>query len=199
MAEPDSFVEMMARLRAGDDDVANAVFRRFASRLIGLARSKIDNHLRHKVDPEDVVQSVYRSFFRRHASHQFEVGSWDDLWYLLTVITLHKCSKRIDYARAARRDVRREVPVDSGAEAGSWWQAIDREPTPPEAAMLTELIEQVHRGFDADARQIIELSLQGYSVPEICGRLGRAERTVRRLRERARKRLEGMLAEDRCT
>src|SRR6266404_4012065 len=147
MAEQVPFVEMMSRLRAGDDAAASEVFRRFANRLIGLARSNIESKLRPKVDPEEVVQSVYRSFFRRHGTQQFEVGSWDDLWYLLTVITLHKCSTRIDYVRAARRDVRREVSLKAGAEdSGSWWQAIDREPTPPEAAMLTELIEQMHRG-----------------------------------------------------
>jgi RNA polymerase sigma-70 factor (ECF subfamily) len=36
----------------------------------------------------------------------------------------------------------------------------------------------------------LELSLQGFTAPEISVRLGRAERSVRRLREQIRKRLE---------
>src|SRR5262245_8961171 len=97
MSPNDSFQQLMARLRAGDDDAASAVFHRFARRLIGLARSHVDSWLQHKVDPEDVVQSVYESFFRRHQEDLFEVQSWDSLWSLLTLITVRKCLKRIDY------------------------------------------------------------------------------------------------------
>jgi RNA polymerase sigma-70 factor (ECF subfamily) len=39
-------------------------------------------------------------------------------------------------------------------------------------------------------RPIIELSLQGYSAAEISQQLGRAERSVRRLRERLKRQLE---------
>jgi RNA polymerase sigma-70 factor (ECF subfamily) len=48
---------------------------------------------------------------------------------------------------------------------------------------------------DPDERAVLELSLQGYTATEISERLGRAERSVRRLRERVRKRLERMQAE----
>jgi len=37
-----------------------ALFEQFAQRLIGLARLHLDARLQHKVDPEDVVQSVYK-------------------------------------------------------------------------------------------------------------------------------------------
>ena len=42
----------------------------------------------------------------------------------------------------------------------------------------------------APAAVRLELSLQGYSTQEISEQLGRAERSVRRLRERVRKQLE---------
>jgi DNA-directed RNA polymerase specialized sigma24 family protein len=44
---------------------------------------------------------------------------------------------------------------------------------------------------------VIELSLQGYSVPEVAARLGHSERTVRRVRDRARQRLLRMQADGR--
>jgi RNA polymerase sigma-70 factor, ECF subfamily len=52
------------------------------------------------------------------------------------------------------------------------------------------------RGLTADDRSIIELSLPGYTAPEIGERLGRAERTVRRVREHVRKRLLRMQADE---
>jgi RNA polymerase sigma-70 factor (ECF subfamily) len=192
MSPNDSFQQLMTRLRAGDD-AASAVFHRFARRLIGLARSHVDSWLQHKVDPEDIVQSVYESFFRRHQEELLEVKSWDSLWSLLTLITVRKCLKRIEYLQAERRDVRREVGIGGGDDSGPCWQMLDREPSPEEAVLLAETVEQVLRDFDAEDRPVIELSFQGCSTEEIGKRLNRAERSVRRLRERARGLLEDML------
>jgi RNA polymerase sigma-70 factor (ECF subfamily) len=67
---------------------------------------------------------------------------------------------------------------------------VGREPSPEEAALLAETVEALLRGLDEHERQIIEMSLQGYSTQEISASLGRAERSVRRLRERVRLQLE---------
>jgi RNA polymerase sigma-70 factor (ECF subfamily) len=189
MLPRDSFAELMTRLRAGEDTAANEVFQRFARRLHGLAQRHLDSALRHKVDAEDVVQSAYKSFFLRYGAGTLEVNDWNNLWGLLTLIALRKCADRAEHYRAERRAVSREVGPDT-ENAGSGWQAIDREPTPVEAALLAETVEQLLTTLDADERPIIELSLQGYTTQEISERLGRAERSVRRLRERVRKRLE---------
>ena len=54
------------------------------------------------------MQSVFKSFFRRHAEGQFDLAGWDSLWALLTVITLKVRPQGKEYL-AACRDVRREV------------------------------------------------------------------------------------------
>jgi RNA polymerase sigma-70 factor (ECF subfamily) len=199
MAADNSVADLMARLRSGEDEAAREVFVRFASRLVGLARRHLDNRLAVKVDPEDVVQSAYKSFFVRHRDGGLEVGSWDGLWGVLTVITLRKCADRAEYYRAAKRDVGREAPAagpdDSAPAVGNL--AVDREPTPSEAAVLAETVEALFRSVDdPDERAILELSLQGFTATEISERLGRAERSVRRLRERIRKRLERMQGDE---
>jgi RNA polymerase sigma-70 factor (ECF subfamily) len=85
---------------------------------------------------------------------------------------------------------------DSTADAAAEI-AIDREPSPDEAAVLAETVEALFRQVDdADERAILELSLQGFTAAEISESLGRAERSVRRLRERVRKRLERMRDDD---
>src|SRR6266852_848168 len=80
MAARDSFVEWLSQLQSGDDAAVREVFQRFSRRLIGLARKQFNAMLRNKVDPEDVVQSVYKSFFLRYGEGKLHVESWDNLW-----------------------------------------------------------------------------------------------------------------------
>jgi RNA polymerase sigma-70 factor (ECF subfamily) len=195
MSANDSFAKLMGRLRSGEDAAAQEVFVRFAARLAGLARRHLDARLAVKVDPEDVVQSAYKSFFLRQRDGELEIGNWDGLWGVLTLITLRKCADRAAFYRAAKRDVARETAAAGASDSapGMVDLALDREPQPDEAAVLAETVEALFRSIDdADERAILELSLQGHTATEISERLGRAERSVRRLRERIRKRLERM-------
>jgi RNA polymerase sigma-70 factor (ECF subfamily) len=193
MRDDSSFIDCMNRFRAGDAEAADRLFKRFARRLIGLARTRLKDALGCKEDPEEVVQSAYRSFFRRHARGEFNMSCWEDLWGLLTRITLCKCWNRLDFYHADRRDVRREVRLEEDAQtANRCRMLLDREPTPLQAALLTETLEELLRGLDDDEHLILTLSLQGHGIEEISDRVGLAERTVKRVRQLARKRLERM-------
>lgn len=193
----DSFAELEVLLRAGDQGAATAVFRRFAGRLIALARTQLDARIRRKEDPEDVVQSVYRSFFTRQRDGQYDLANWDSLWSLLTVITVRKCRSRASYYLTGGRNVGVEVDTVPWSRAGDGSdEMIDREPTGIEVLILTETVERMMRGLESDDRAIIALSLQGYATPEISAQLGRAERTVRRVREHVKKRLQRMQVEE---
>lgn len=187
MSEEASFDNLMVRLRAGDEEAAAQVFHRFANRLIGLARRRLDPVVRRKIDPEDVLQSVFRSFFHRQAEGQFELSDWNSLWSMLVVLTIRKCGRRVGYFHAARRDVHREVVPTAGPDdsAGSW-ETIAREPSPEEAAALAELVAELMRRLDERERVVLTLSLQGWSVAEISGQIGRTERTVQRILDRIR-------------
>ena len=189
-----SFTEFLERLRSQDDAAAQELFVRFAQQLIALAQRHIGAGLRHKVDPEDVVQSAYKSFFFRYDAGNLELVNWNSLWGLLTLITVRKCAERAAYHRAERRDAAREVTLSPGNET-PWQDPLGREPTPLEAAVLNETVEQLLAGLDEEERPILELSLQGHTTREISEQLGRAERTVRLLREGVGHRLERMQRE----
>ena len=174
----------------------NNLFDRFATRLVALARGHLDVRLQHKIDPEDVVQSVYKSFLLRYKDLRLDDESAGGLWSLLTLITLRKCADRVRYYRAESRDLAREARQASRDDISEPWRdAVGREPTPDHAAVLTETVESLLRGLTVQERPIVELSLQGYTTQEIGERLARAERSVRRLRERVRRHLERLKAE----
>jgi len=170
----------------------------YAHRLIALARRRLGDRLHNKVDPEDVLQSVFRSFFRRQAAGEWDLTDANSLWGLLVRITLRKCNRRLEYYRAARRDVRREVPLARvGSAQTTDGDAVSPEPTPAEAALLAEAVEVVMNRLGTDTkRRVFELSLQGYSVAEISDQVGYYERGVERARAEARALLVGMMHDE---
>jgi RNA polymerase sigma-70 factor (ECF subfamily) len=191
-----SFADFLDRLQRREDTAAQELFGRFANQLIALAHRHINAGLRHKVDPEDVAQSAFKSFFGRYGEKDLAAVNWNSLWGLLALITVRKCAEKAAYHRAECRDAAREAAAPRDEEGTPWLEPLGREPTPLEAAVLSETVDQMLAGLDDEERPILELSLQGYSTREISERLGRAERTVRRLREAIRHRLERMQQAD---
>jgi RNA polymerase sigma-70 factor, ECF subfamily len=181
---PPSVREMVDRLGARDEEAARYVFDRFAHRLAAMARSRLNYRIRQKIDPEDVLQSVYLSFFLRNQRGQFDLMDWESLRSVLVVITLRKCQRWNTRFRTQARDVRAEVSVQG--ESGGGWEPLSREPTPEEAAILADLLEQLLRGLSPRDRQIVRCSLQGMTAPEIGATIGRSERTVLRVLERVK-------------
>ena len=90
-----SFADFLARLQNRDDAAAQELFERFTHQLITLALRHVESGLRHKVDPEDVVQSTFKSFFYRYGEGKLEVVNWNSLWGLLTLITVRKEPARL--------------------------------------------------------------------------------------------------------
>jgi RNA polymerase sigma-70 factor (ECF subfamily) len=168
-----------------------AVFEHFSRRLIGLARIHLHGRLQQKVDPEDVVQSAYKSCLLRCGAGALGAEGWEGLWGLLTQITIRKCADRARYFQAECRDLQREAGWPRSSDSNSAWLEIaGREPTPEQAASLAETIADLLAELRSRERAVVELSLQGYSTQEISEQTGRAERSVRRVRERVRRRLQ---------
>jgi RNA polymerase sigma-70 factor (ECF subfamily) len=197
MSEDRSFEELMARLHAGDEDAASQIYQEFASRLIRLARQRLDGRLCQKLDAEDVVQSVFKSFFVRQSQGQFELDNWESLWNLLVRIALRKCCHKKRAYYGPHRDVRREAVREPREDDSCLeWGAVAPEPQPDEAAMLAETVRQFLGGLSERERQVVELRLQGYTAAEISVRVGRTEYTVQGILKSVRKRLRPLLQDE---
>jgi DNA-directed RNA polymerase specialized sigma24 family protein len=192
MTSSDSFIRLVVRLRRKDEDAASEVFRRFVRRLVALACRQFDTRDHAGADPEGVVQSALGSFFARLCGNPLEFDGWEDLWGLLAVITLRKCSKKRRHLRAARRDVGRERP---GSEAEDLeGLTLDRGPTPEEAAMLSDMVEHLLSSTEPGDRPIVEQILMGYTAEEVAACCDCSVRTVGRVRQRVKQRLLRQLA-----
>ncbi|MBI1902587.1 MAG: RNA polymerase subunit sigma-24 [Planctomycetia bacterium] len=190
---PDSaFRQLMHRLRRGDQDAAQVVFERYVNRLHGMARRKLHGPVRAKVDPEDVAQSVFKSFFRRQKGGFFQIGSDEDLWALLACITARKCGRLNRFFRKHKRNVGRELTQQlASADSAAVWEVQGEDPTPAEVAQVADLVQSLLASFELPVhRQIIQLRLQGFTQGEIADEVGRAEVTVQLVLRSVRQRLE---------
>lgn len=186
-----SFAELLEQLRCQDPAAAAAVFHRYHRRLLGLAHKRLDGRLRRKLDPEDVVQSVFRTVFRRLGDGQFDLGDWDSLWGLLTCVTVRRCRHWKRYFRAQAHDLQREATPEAGAaNSGASWEFLDREPGPEEALVLAETVEQILKGLNEQEQQVVVQSLQGAEVAEVSAAVGYSQSKVYRVLRHVRRRLE---------
>ena len=187
MAAEIPFTHLMSCLQQGHPDAARHIFHRYSHRLVALAAKRLPAAVQTKEAPEDVVQSVFRTFFRRQAEGGFVVDDWDRLWKLLAAITVHKCGHRLERWLADCRDVRREQsPPQGDGSCVDDWLTADPSPTPAEAVLLRETLEEILQGLSERQRPVVLLRLQGYSIAEIAEQLLCSERTILRHLEAAR-------------
>lgn len=180
----DSFTQLAADLALGLDGAAREVWTRYAERLVSLARKNLSQKIRQKEDPDDVVQSALKSFYRRQAAGGIQPIDWDGLWAVLVVITLRKCRNRARTYRAGQRDAGRE---ESLGQVGDALALASAEPTPLEAAALSDLVTNLMAYLKDDReRAILSLTLQGFTASEVGAQVNRTRRTVHRVLERLR-------------
>ncbi|HIQ20468.1 MAG TPA: sigma-70 family RNA polymerase sigma factor [Planctomycetes bacterium] len=191
MSQAESGTKLFDRWRDGDEEAARALFARYAERLGRLVERQLDDRLRRRIDPDDVVQSVFRSFFRRTAAGAYQIDHSGALWRLLVRITLSKVRRQAEHHRAAKRDVAAEVHWQ-GCAADA--EAMAKGPTPEEALTVVDELGSLLRRFHPREAHIVALSLRGYSRQEVADQVGCSRWTVRRVLDRAghslQKRLE---------
>lgn len=188
---PDSSAELLARWRAGDQQAAGKLWRRYAVRLIALARSRLSSSMNRHVDPEDLVQSAYRCFFAGDRGERYVLRHSGDFWRLLVAITLHKVHDQAKRQRRQKRDFGVEKHFGQEATLSRLQaQMLTHDPTPAEAAALTDELESLLRGVDPEQRRMVEMRLQGYQLEEIAAATGHHERTVRRVMRGFKKHLQ---------
>lgn len=181
---------VLADLSAGNSGSFGDLFDRYAVRLAGLVRKRLGWKLARKIDPDDVVQSVFKSFVGLQRRQDVVCDDSQALWGLLAVMATRKCGHKIEYFTAACRDVRAEESIAPGfespgdADARRFVEAISREPDPQEAAAVSETIRTLLTGLDERDRTIVQLALEGLPVAEISQVVQRSERTVQRVLKR---------------
>jgi RNA polymerase sigma factor (sigma-70 family) len=182
---------LVARWRRGDQRAAQELFERYVAQLVALARSRLSAKMAQRVDPEDVVQSAYRSFFVNARAGRYELHRGGDLWRLLVATMLHKLQDQVKRHQAGKRNVDLEQRFGSEDSLyGIQPEALSGTPSPLEALTLVDEVEDMMRRLDPLQRRVLELRLEGHNLDEIAAAIERCPQTVRRTLERIKRDLE---------
>ena len=179
---------LLRRVQGGQPDASTELYLRYAHRLHALVAAQSSPELARRVDAEDIVQSVFRTFFRRAAHGHYSVPDGEEIWKLLLVIALNKVRAAGAYHRAAKRDVR--------MTAGN--QGIERYPDPlhsnESATVLLKMsVEDALSQLSPQHKEVVELRMEGHEVAEIAQRTGRSKRSIERILQECRKKLARLL------
>ena len=183
---------LLARVQAGSQGAAGALYQRYARRLLGLARAKTGADLAGRVEAEDIVQSVFGSFFRGAQAGGYAAPDGEELWNLLLVITLNKVRAKGAHHRAAKRDVRKTVSGDALSADGFDPPADDT----AAAALLGLVVDEVLAALPEGHRPVVRLRIDGFEVADIAARTGRSKRTVERVLQEFRGRMAAVYGLD---
>jgi RNA polymerase sigma-70 factor (ECF subfamily) len=180
--------EFLRRIQEGDERAACELLQRFESEVRLVVRRQLPRMLRSRFDSLDFLQSVWGSFFRRMRTAPTE---FEDSRHLVAFLARAAKNKVIDeYRRAASRknDMHREEPLwGDGPRAKDVLDPID---SPSEVAQAKEVFGRMRELVPEERRSILEMKAEGLSSKEIGERLGISERTVQRVLEDLRRRME---------
>lgn len=186
--ESDDITTFLARVRAGDEEAARELLTRYEAEVRLVVRRQLPRLLRSRFDSLDFLQSVWGSFFRRVRSGPSE---FEDSRHLVAFLARAAKNKVIDeYRRAASRkqDMHREEPL--WGEAGRPKDVTGQNDTPSEVAQAHEVFDMLQALLPEDRRSVLDLKAEGLSSRDIGERLGLSERTVQRVIEDLRRRVE---------
>jgi RNA polymerase sigma factor (sigma-70 family) len=181
------FQKLMEEIAAGSESAVKKLLGLYGDHLCRAVRRRLSRALRPKFDTSDFVQAVWASFFcERQQLARFEHSG--QLVAFLTKVANNKVVDQCRHQRTDKADVARERPLGEGTSHEI--RVPGREPAPSQVAIMHEQWERMADNVPSRYRQILQLRAVGETQEEIASRLGVSEKTVGRVLQKLRARLD---------
>jgi len=193
MPESQNISHWISQIKNGDSIAANRIWKLYFDQLVRSVRQRLYGQNRAVSDEEDIVLSVFDSFYAAAEKGRFpDLSDRDDLWRLLLTMSARKIVDKRRHDNRQRRGGNVAVhSLNGDAEDSVIIEAIGDEPSPEMVLMMQESVEQLF--FHLGVGQLQDLAgakLEGYSNAEIAERLGCSERTIERRLHLIREKLQ---------
>ena len=199
MPESQNVSHWIHLIKQGDSVAANRIWKLYFDRLVRAVRRRLYGQNRATSDEEDIVLSVFDSFYAAVEQGRFpDLADRDDLWRLLLTMSARKVVDKRRHDQRQRRGGNVAIhSLDGGQQELVLFEAIGSEPSPEMVLMMQESVEQLfsHLGV-GQLRDLAGAKLEGYSNAEIAERLGCSERTIERRLHLIREKLQQELIPD---
>jgi RNA polymerase sigma-70 factor (ECF subfamily) len=181
---------LLAAARLGHEQSLGELLGQFRTYLTLVGAAHFQRRLQPRVSPSDVVQEALLRAHRHF--HQFRGQTEHELTAWLREILVNSLARFVErHVRAAKRDLRREVPLEAFGDAVASFAQVSSD-GPPSASSglvqaeassrLTQLLAQLPEQY----REVLVLrNLQGLSFEEVAVRLDRSPGATRMLWLRA--------------
>jgi RNA polymerase sigma-70 factor (ECF subfamily) len=181
MTETTAFVDLLQRVRAGEQHAAAELVRAYEPAIRLEVRLRLrDRRLRRLFDSLDVCQSVLATFFQRAAAGQFHLEQPNDLLKLLLVIARTKVALHVRRALCPTRHPGAWPESDEGA-----WATAAPGPRPDELVADQELVALLRERLSTEERQLADLRAQDHCWADIAATVGGTPQARRRQLARA--------------
>lgn len=173
------------QVKAGDSIAAHELWHHYYDRLIRKVRGHLQGRNRGGVsDEEDIVVSVFESFYRAAEQGRFpQLSDRDDLWRLLLKMSARKVIDKRRHDRRQRRGAGEKIASLQAADQDdqAYIEVIGDEPTPEMVLTMAESFEKLisHLGV-GQLREIAVAKMEGFSNAELATRFECSERTIER-------------------
>jgi RNA polymerase sigma-70 factor (ECF subfamily) len=190
--------QLLAGARAGDADCLGWLLEIYRNYLLVLASAQLNERLRGRVNPSDLVQETFLRASRHFGDF---CGSSEQEWLGWLRTILRRCVLKMVHRQvvARKRSVLREVSLQefatrSGSEAPGFASVVVSPGSSPSTQArrqeLTSLISDRLSRLPGPCREVLVLRhLEGLSFQEVARRMGRPPGAVRILWLRALERL----------
>ena len=177
-------------LHRGSEQAAERLWQEYFTKIVRLAKRRMDGLRLRAADEEDVAISAMHSFCRMARNREEPIADSTELWKLLATIVRRKANRERERQYAGKRQEYRlggesqASPTpgagddDSGDTPAGIAEFSGREPSPELAAELAETWQRILDMPGAD--ELISLRNAGYSNSEIAEKMNCSTRTVQR-------------------
>jgi RNA polymerase sigma-70 factor (ECF subfamily) len=170
---------LIAKARSGEPHAETILFDRYVGRLNRLAQARLSQKFGRRVDADDIVQSVYISFFRYLRIGRYEFQTSGDLWRMLAVITIRTVNRQVQWHTAEKRSILAERNITPHSDPPR--DEFGRQEAPDRIAEVSDELNHLFAARPATHRAIVELRLKGEPISAIAQTVPCCQRTVHRV------------------
>lgn len=191
MHDDQDIPDLIARIRAGDQQAAAELVQRYEPLIRRIVRVKLtDKNLQRSFESMDVCQSVLRSFFVRAAVGEYELNDASQLVNLLAAMARNKLASTVRKEYQQKRDRRR---VTHASDSAALDHPDRQQETPSMIVSGQELLDRARGLLRDEERQLADLRTAGRSWDEIAAQLGGTAQARRMQFSRAMERISNEL------